>query len=82
MGQPLEQELKKFQELLPSLLGQHEGKFVLICGSDMVGIYDSYQDALAIGYEKCGVKPFLVKKISATGQVSFFTRDIRQPCPP
>ena len=82
MDQPLEQELKKFQELLPSLLGQHEGKFALICGSDMVGIYDSYQDALAIGYEKCGVKPFLVKKISATEQVSFFTRDIGQPCPP
>lgn len=80
MGQPLEKELKKFQEVLPSLLGQHEGKFCLICDSDVVGIFESYPDALAIGYEKCGVKPFLVKKVSATEQISFFTRDICQPC--
>lgn len=79
MAKTLDRELKKYQENLPQLL-PHEGKFVLICGDAVVGLYDSYEDALAIGYEKCGVEPFLVKKISSTEQISYFTRDLGTAC--
>ncbi|MCW5621003.1 MAG: hypothetical protein KIS79_07860 [Burkholderiales bacterium] len=76
----LELELKTYQSLLPTLIGKDDGKFALIKGEELVGVYDSYPDALKIGYEKFGVEPFLVKKISAAEQVGYFTRDI-QPCP-
>lgn len=81
MADQLEVELKKYAEVLPSLLSDNEGKFVLICGPEVVGTFASYQDALKIGYEKCGVKPFLVKQISAVAQISYFSRDVQQPCP-
>ena len=73
----LETEINTYNELLPSLLDR-QGKFVLIKGTEKVGIYDSYQDALASGYEKFQLKTFLVKQISPAEQISSFTRDLCQ----
>jgi NDP-sugar pyrophosphorylase family protein len=77
--QNLKKELETYAKNLPSLLS-HEGKFVVISGDVVNGIYDSYNDALKVGYEKFGLKTFLVKKISSTEQISFFTRDYFKPC--
>ncbi|MGX6566832.1 hypothetical protein [Cupriavidus necator] len=71
----LELELATYQRELPNLLAL-EGKFVLIKGSEIVGTYDSYADALQTGYEKFKLDPFLVKQISHTEQVSYFTREL------
>lgn len=68
-------EIKLYNDSLPSLLGQ-VGKFVLIGAGEIVGTYDSYEDALKFGYEKFGLDPFLVKRIAPAEQVSFFTRDL------
>lgn len=76
---PLERELETYKRELHALLPD-EGKFVLIFDQNVVGIYEAYSDALQIGYEKFGVKPFLVKQISATEQLSYFTRDLRFKC--
>jgi hypothetical protein len=43
-----------------------EGKFVVVSGDQVVGAYTSYEDALKVGYEKFGLKPFLVKKIGSS----------------
>ncbi len=75
----LEKELETFHRELPGLLDQ-EGKFVVICGDQIVGIYVSYEDALKVGYEKCGLKQFLVKKIQAVEQAQYFSRDLDFPC--
>jgi hypothetical protein len=45
----LEKELQTYQDSLPSLL-REEGRFVLIHGGDVVGIFDTYGDALDEGY--------------------------------
>ena len=71
----LEREIKTSNEQLADLL-QHEGKFVLIHDSEVAGVYDTYSDALKAGYEKFGLKPFLVKKIQAVEQIQYFTRDL------
>ncbi len=71
----LEKELETYRRELPNLLGS-EGKFVVIDGEQIIGTFSSYEDALKIGYEKCGLKPFLVKKIQAIEQVQYFTRDL------
>jgi len=75
----LEKEIETFNRELPNLLAQ-EGKFVVVSGDRMIGVYDSYEDALKIAYEKCGLKPFLVKKIQAVEQIQYFSRDLNFGC--
>jgi hypothetical protein len=74
----LDEELKTYQRELPRLLGR-EGKFALIRGNDLIGVYESYEDALQVGYDRFGLAPFLVKQIQAVEQVLTLTRGT--PCP-
>jgi len=71
----LEPEIKTYKEKLPELQAS-EGKFVLISGETVSGVFDSYQDALAAGYERFGMNPFLVKQISTVEVLASFTRDL------
>lgn len=59
----LDAELKTFQCNRDQLLATGEGKFVLIHGEEVVGIYESKMDAISQGYQKFGNAPFLVKQI-------------------
>lgn len=63
MTRLLEGELKTYERQRDSLLGSAEGKFVLIHGNEVVGVYDSKMDAIAQGYQRFGNVPFLVKHI-------------------
>ncbi len=63
MADMLAQELKAYREHLESLLGSHEGQFVLIYGSDLLGTFDNQLDAVRQGYRELGNVPFLVKRI-------------------
>ena len=76
----LDVELKTYQQMLPSLLGQI-GKYAVIKGQSVAGVYDSYEDALKFGYDKFKLEPFLVKRIAPAEQVSYFTRDFAHACP-
>lgn len=80
MAGALETELKTYEAEKDGLLA-HEGKFVVIHGSEILGIYGSYEDALKAGYEKYKLEPFLVKKIQAIDAVNFLTRDHPFSCP-
>lgn len=75
----LEIELKAYKEKLPTLLGQI-GKYALLKGTEVVGVYDTYEDALKFGYEKFQLEPFLVKRIAPAEQISYFTRDFATAC--
>jgi hypothetical protein len=75
----LETELETFKRELPKLLSD-EGKFVVVAGDCIVGTFAAYEDALAAGYEKCGMRPFLVKRIQAVEQVQYFSRDLAFTC--
>ena len=81
MGQKmaLEKELETFEALKSELI-VNEGKFALIAGSELLGIFDTQADALKEGYRERGLEPFLVKKISAIESISFFTRDYFISC--
>ncbi len=46
-------------------LRESAGKFVLIQGSNIIGIYDNHEQALKQGRSKFGAEPFLVKLIDA-----------------
>ncbi len=71
----LEKEITVYNKQLPSLL-KDEGKFVVIYGEDIIGVYSAYDDALKAGYEKALLNPFLVKKIRGTELIAHFTREI------
>jgi|APMI01.1.fsa_nt_gi hypothetical protein len=59
-----------------SELGAHVGKFVLIAGKELVGVFDTYADALRMGYERFGLEPFLVRQIAPVDQILHFSRDL------
>ncbi len=69
----LEKELQVYRSKLPELATE-EGKYVLVHGEDLVGVYGTYEDAIKAGYEKFKLEPFLVKQIHAIEQVQFISR--------
>lgn len=76
----LEQELATYNRLLSTTLATEDGRFALIAGDDLLGIFDSYGDALSAGYKERGLEPFLVKRVSTVESVSYFTRDFAVAC--
>lgn len=76
----LKQELATYEREKQRLVAEGEGKYALVQGDVVVGIWDTYTDALKEGYERFGLKPFLVKQIQGIDRVYFFTRDLT-PCP-
>ena len=79
MADRLVREIATYHRLLPELL-QQEGKFALIIGDDLIGVYGTYEDALKLGYERAKLGPFLVKKISGSETIAYFSRDLVPPC--
>lgn len=62
----------KLDELLPAA----EGKYVVIRGDQVAGVADSYDDALALGYDRFGPGPWLAKKVARAEPIHYFTRDL------
>jgi hypothetical protein len=75
----LEKELETFRDKLQELKAEHEGKFVLIHGTEVVEVFTSYEDAIKAGYSRFGLGPFLVKQIHALEQAQFISRFL-DPC--
>ncbi len=77
----LDREIQTYNERLQELLGAGSvGKFVLIKGDRIVGTYDTYADALKIGYEQFKLEPFMVKQIAPAEKIQFFTRELDLQC--
>jgi len=75
----LEKELETFERKLPELKAEHEGKFALVHGDELVDVFSSYEDAIKAGYSRFGLSPFLVKQIHALEQAQFISRFLT-PC--
>jgi hypothetical protein len=75
----LQKEVETYNAKLPELVGSI-GKFVLIKGEVIEGVFDTYADALKIGYERFKLEPFLVKQIAPAEQIQFFTRELDLEC--
>lgn len=61
---PLEEEIQYFEKNKAELLAKHEGKFVVICGKDLLGAYDTFENAFNAGIKAFGDRQFLVRKAS------------------
>lgn len=59
----LESELQYFEARRAELVESARGKYALIKGNQLGGIYADRNEAIRAGYEKFGNEPFLVKEI-------------------
>jgi hypothetical protein len=59
----LMQELQTFERHKAELLARAEYKYALIKGDEVLGTFETQQDAINSGYRQLGVVPFLVKQV-------------------
>lgn len=59
----LETELAYFRRCLKELLVTAEGKFALVKGEKLIGVFDTDQQAYGRGVKLYAEKPFLVRQI-------------------
>jgi hypothetical protein len=63
---PLAQEWKTYKREVARLVAEgNEGKFCLIKGDEIVGIWESFSAAVAAGYERYGLTDLMVREINA-----------------
>jgi hypothetical protein len=60
----LSEELSFYSDIKEKLLEESRGKYVLIKGKRVAGIFDSEKSAYEKGLEKFGDIPFLIKKVA------------------
>ncbi len=59
----LDAERQFYSENLAQWLGQYPGKFVLVKGQELIGAFDTAEEALAEGARRFGLEPFLVRRV-------------------
>lgn len=59
----LAEELGYYREQKAELLKSHEGKFALIKGRNLLGVFDSQDAAYAAGLQRLGNVPMLILRI-------------------
>lgn len=59
----LAQELETWAARKAELLETARGKFVVIYGADVVGIFESDPEAITFAYRHLGRRPFLIRQI-------------------
>jgi len=60
----LKEELQFYNSIKETLLPHHEGKFALIHGGELVGIFVKDLDAYQEGVKQFGMTPFLIQYIT------------------
>ncbi|WP_151832981.1 hypothetical protein [Acinetobacter ursingii] len=79
MTNKLEYEFNRYLKELPNLSSK-EGLFVLVHKDDDLDFFNSYDDALKVGYEKYGLDAFLVQQVTINPTPLNFFREIGLPC--
>lgn len=77
----LESELDVFRQALPALLADpaNRGTFALVHAGAVAGCFPTFDDALAAGYDRFGLAPFLVKEVTDHEEPRYFSRNLRCP---
>lgn len=66
---PLETEKARYEELREELLEHHEGQFALIVGEELVGTFNSRNEAYRTGLKRFGNAPMLIREIDEGDRV-------------
>jgi hypothetical protein len=60
----LDTELRHFDSIKADLLRHHAGKYALIIGSELLGVFDQREEAYKVGVDGRGNVPMLIKRIA------------------
>jgi hypothetical protein len=78
----LEREWETFQRELPRLLQEgHRGKYALIRGDAIDSVWPTLDEAMAAGYDRFGVDPFMAQEINDHPKPRYFSHNVT-PCRP
>jgi len=78
----LEREWDTFLKELPRLIAEGKrGKYVLIRGDAVEGVWDTLDEALAAGYDRFGLEPFLAQEVNDNPEPQYFSRNVTR-CQP
>ena len=74
----LERELDIFRQELPGLLATPENrdKFALVHGDKVDSLWPTEDEALAAGYDRFGVEPFLIMLVTENEEPRHFSRSV------
>jgi hypothetical protein len=77
----IDRELDTFRRELPELLADpaNHGRFALVHGDRVLGLYGTFDAALSAGYEIVGLPPFVVKEVTSKARTPYFSRNLRCP---
>lgn len=78
----LERELATYRRMLPDLLKDQEGEFVLIKGDRVEGFWKTKAEAMAAAHQRFPLQPFFVKEIQQYEQPLVLTPHPVAPCRP
>ena len=70
MPEPLQEEIKYFEENRNDLVSRYRNLFVLIKGHELVGAYPDAASAFKVGVQRYKMEPFLVKQVLENEPVS------------
>jgi hypothetical protein len=59
----IDTELQYFNENLPEWLKSQSGKFALIKNRELIGFYNTFEEALTEGARRFGLQDFLVRAV-------------------
>jgi hypothetical protein len=77
----LEKEAETYRRLKPELLGKgHQGRFAVIFGDELAGVWDTFGDACGAGYRRYHEVPFMVKEIQEVEPIYTITRLVAPTC--
>ena len=61
----LDVEIARYEVLQADLEREHLGKWALISGEELVGVFETFEDAGAVAARRYGRGPYLIRKIGA-----------------
>jgi len=59
----LDQDIALFQKMREELEAHHKGKWVLICKSELINTFDTFEAAAAEAVTRFGRGPYLIRQI-------------------
>ncbi|MGI9168348.1 MAG: hypothetical protein ACR2G5_18525 [Pyrinomonadaceae bacterium] len=62
----LEKERQFYADRLAEWLSRFPGKFVVVKGQELLGVFDTVEEALAEGARRFALEPFLVRRVQPT----------------
>lgn len=62
---PLQTEIAAYEQIRSDLEAHHAGKFVVIYGPDLIGAFDTFDNAAREAVARFGRGPYLIRQVGA-----------------